>query len=180
MIRLRCAVVLLVALTVAGCHSKGSDVDASLTAQQSQHRIYDLMAETLRGLPAGVALSKTPDNPGLAKDTNLYPITIPCWEGNTRTEGPHYASIGYWVVGVPQGATRDYFDRIKKVWQDHDWKTVNDTPWVSAVKTSDGYGLQMQDADKGDGSLSLTGMSPCIPQSALEPLDPDPATIKAN
>ncbi|MEC3954631.1 hypothetical protein VMT65_16445 [Nocardia sp. CDC153] len=154
-------------------------MDASLTAQRAQQRIYELMTDTVRGLPAGIALSKTPDSPVLGKDTNLYPLTIPCWEGNTQTEGPHYLSVGYWIIGVPPGATRDYFDRIKRVWQDRNWKPVNSTQWVLAVKTEDGYGLQLQDADKGDGSLSLTGMSPCIPQSALEPIDPDPAEIKA-
>ncbi|MVU76397.1 hypothetical protein GPX89_03955 [Nocardia sp. ET3-3] len=82
--------------------------------------------------------------------------------------------------GAAAGATRSYFDRIKQVWQDHDWKPVNSTQWVIAVKTDDGYGLQLQDADKGDGSLSLTGVSPGIPQSALEPIDPDPTEIEAS
>ncbi|MEV6771161.1 hypothetical protein AB0N05_21335 [Nocardia sp. NPDC051030] len=154
-------------------------MDSSLTAQRAQHRVYELLAETLRGLPAGVALSKTPDSPDLGKDTNLYPLTMPCRDGNTETDGPHYVRSGYWLVGVPAGASRDYFDRIKRLWQDSGWREVDSRDRVVVVKTSDDYGLQLQDAGKGDGSLSLTGSSPCFPQSAMQPLDPDPTEIHA-
>lgn len=180
MIRARFVVMVAVALAAAGCGSKGSDnVDESLTAQRAQHRVYGLMADTLKGLPAGVALSKTPANDQLGKFDKPYPTTVPCWDGNTQTEGPHYVRIPYWLTGVPAGGTRDYFDRITREWQERGWRTVNSDNWVVVVETGDGYTLQLQDADKGDGSLSLTGSSPCFPQSALEPLDPDPAEITA-
>ncbi|MFC9993561.1 hypothetical protein [Nocardia sp. NPDC127526] len=183
MIRARFVVMLAVALAAAtGCGSKGSndvDVDSSLTAQRAQQRVYELMTDTLKGLPGGVALSKEPGNPQLAKFDKPYPLTVPCWDGNLQSDGPRYVRIPYWVVGLPAGGTRDYFDRITRVWQEHDWRTVNSTDWILIVETGDGYTLQLQDADKGDGSLSITGSSPCIPQSALEPLDPDPLEIKA-
>ncbi|WP_067695906.1 hypothetical protein [Nocardia jejuensis] len=152
-------------------------MDDSLTAQRAQQRIYELMKDTLRGLPVGAGLSKTPGSPLLGKFDKPYPLTVPCWEGNVRTEGPHYLRTAYWVIGVPAGATRDYFDRIKKVWSDQGWSEENTSEWVWVVRTGDGFGLQLQDADKGDGSLSITGSSPCVPESALEPLDPDPSEI---
>ncbi|WP_459955757.1 hypothetical protein [Nocardia sp. IFM 10818] len=180
MIGARLAVLGAVVLIAAGCTSnKGAKVDESLTGRQAQQRIYELMTETLRALPPGAVLSKTPDSPLLGKDTNLYPIAVPCWSGNTQSEGPHYLSIGYWITGLPQDATGEYFNKISKIWQDRGWQETDSSRLVFVTKTEDGYGLHLQNADKGDGSLSLTGTSPCISDSALEPLDPDPTEIKA-
>ncbi|WP_067712182.1 hypothetical protein [Nocardia yamanashiensis] len=153
-------------------------MDESLTALGAQRRIHELMTDTLRGLPPGIELSKTPANPNLAT-FDPYPVTPPCWEGNVQTEGPHYARVTYWVAGVPAGATREYFDRIAAVWRERGWQPTDSDQWSYTVKTPDGYGLRINDAGKGDGSLGMLGMSPCFPEAALEPIDPDPPRITA-
>lgn len=155
-------------------------MDTSLTARSAQQRVYELMADTLRGLPDGVVLSKTPASQQLGTFDNVYPIAVPCWDGNVQTEGPHYVRTAYWVVGVPPGASREYFDSIKSVWQDRGWHEKDSSQRVFIAQTNDGYTMQLKDADKGDGSLSITGSSPCFPESALEPIDPDPTEIKAH
>ncbi|MGW4244812.1 hypothetical protein [Nocardia sp. NPDC004722] len=174
-------VVLLTAVAAAGCASgghAGPRVDESLTVAGAQNRVVGLMTETLRGLPPGIALSKTPADPGLAQ-FEPYPLTVPCWEGNTQTEGPHYARIAYWVTGVPAGGTREYFDRITAVWNEKGWQATTSDRMSYTVKAAEGYGLQLSDAGKGDGSLSIIGSSPCFPESGMKPNSPDPTEIRA-
>ncbi len=153
-------------------------MDESLTAVEAQFKIRGYMSEVLAELPAGAALSKKPDNSGLGTHNRLNPIANPCWEGNTQSSGPRYLSIGYWITGLPAGSTAEYFERIPAIWQHKGWATeINTVSVVAKTKIPDGFGLQLQDAGKGDGSLSLTGFSPCLPESTIDTMENDPFTI---
>jgi len=172
------AFVLLLAAAGCGSPSEGPHVHESLTAVDAQFKIRAYMSEVLAELPAGAALSKKPDNPDLATTKHRRPLPNPCWEGNVQSSGPRYLSIGYWITGLPAGSTAEYFERIPAIWQNKGWATeTNDVSDVAKAKIPDGFGLQLQDAGKGDGSLSLTGFSPCLPESTIDAMEDDPFTI---
>ncbi|MFE6926080.1 hypothetical protein ACFVAV_34060 [Nocardia sp. NPDC057663] len=173
-------IVLTLLLAVAGCGSTsdGPHVDESLTAVDAQIKIRAYMSEVLAELPAGTALSKKPDNPNLGTLNSLRALPNPCWEGNVQSSGPRYLSIGYWITGLPPGSNSEYFQRIPSIWQSKGWEVgVNDVSAVATAKLPDGFGLQLQDAGKGDGSLSLKGFSPCLPESTIDAMENDPFTI---
>ncbi|APE34019.1 hypothetical protein BOX37_08580 [Nocardia mangyaensis] len=152
-------------------------MDESLTAVDAQLKIRSYMSELLAELPTGTALSKKPDNPDLATKNRRNPIANPCWEGNVQSDGPRYLSIGYWIVGLPAGSTTEYFERIPELWQSKGWATEPQGRTVVKAKIPDGFGFQLQDAGKGDGSLSLTGFSPCVPEATIDAMENDPFTI---
>ncbi|GGK61766.1 hypothetical protein [Nocardia camponoti] len=126
----------------------------------------------------GAALSKTPDNPGLAVKNHVKPLPNPCWDGNEKSSGPRYLRVGYWITGLPVGRVSEEFLAIQEAWKRNGWQVDSSIPSVSKAALPDGYGLQLQDAGKGDGSLSLTGFSPCVPESTIAELQPDPTTIE--
>ncbi|WP_278261332.1 hypothetical protein [Nocardia sp. AG03] len=153
-------------------------MDESITAIDAQFKIRAHMSEVLAELPAGTGLSKQPDNPDLATKKHRAPIANPCWSGNTQSSGPRYLSIGYWIIRLPPGSTAEYFERIPAIWQSKGWETETRGRTVVKAKIPDGFGLQLQDAGKGDGSLSLTGFSPCVSEEMIDAMENDPFTIE--
>lgn len=173
----------MVAGTLVGCthHSdnrKGIGVETNLTEAAARERINTYFVDTLKALPAGVGLSLTPDNPHLGALGRESAITVPCNDSNLVTDSPVQAQIGYWVVGVPDGENTRYFGLIRDSWTQRGWSLnpASDPRWAS-VATPDGYSLAVQDAGKGDGSLSITAGSPCFPQSGKGTSTPQPTEI---
>ncbi|WP_019930710.1 hypothetical protein [Nocardia sp. BMG111209] len=161
-----------------GCSdSKGEHVTTALTEAVARDQIIAYFTETLQALPAGVRLSLTPANTDL---TALDPsITVPCNDRSGDTSGPVQAQIAYWVVGVPNGQTSRYFGLIRDTWTGKGYRLApqSDARRASTV-TPDGYSLAVQDAGKGDGSLSLSAGSPCFPESAKGTTAPQPTEIQ--
>ena len=141
-----------------------------MSMREAQHTIYGYFNETLRALPGNINLSNRPDNDRLAVKGNNRALAIPCWDGSIQSHGPRQVSIGYWIVGVPSGGTREYFQRIVDFWRTKGWGQSYGDETAVAVRSSDGFGLKVQDAGKGDGSLSLTGFSPCVPEETKDSL----------
>jgi hypothetical protein len=154
-------------------------MDESLTEAKARERINTYLVETLKALPPSVGLSRTPDNPELGTLGNEAAISVPCTDGAPTPETPLQAQIGYWIVGIPSGQVQRYFSRIHEIWTGKGWKLSpeSDARWATVV-TPDGYSLTVQDAGKGDGSLSLTAGSPCFPASAQGTTSPQPTEIK--
>ncbi|WP_188829173.1 hypothetical protein [Nocardia camponoti] len=152
-------------------------MNESLTAPQAQEKIYAYMRETLGELPAGAALSKVPDNTELGVRRSLRPNAVPCWDGNIQSSGPRYLSVHYWITGLPAGSVQQYYDQIGASWKAKGWEIQTMGTDVIKASIPDGFGLKVQDAGKGDGSLSLAGYSPCIPESTIDQLANNPETI---
>ncbi|MDG3015830.1 hypothetical protein [Speluncibacter jeojiensis] len=152
-------------------------MDQSLTEQIARERGYNYLRETLAALPPGVSLSYHPDNPVLGALGPENPV--PCNDSNTVEHGPMNVTSGYWLVGVPAGQGRHYFDLITQLWSGWGWRESPgaDMKWA-AFNNTDGYSLVIQDAGKGDGSLSLTTTSPCFPESAAGTTTPEPSVIE--
>jgi hypothetical protein len=174
--------VVMVAGALTGCahhngNRKGAGVGTNLTEAAARERITTYLLETLAALPPGVGLSRTPDNPNLA--TLDEPVRVPCNDSDLVTDGPVQVQIRYWVVGVPAGQTARYFELIRDVWTRRGWALSpdSDSRWAP-VATPDGYGLNVQNARKGDGSLSIAAGSPCFPQSAEGTTTPQPTELK--
>lgn len=172
-------VVVGILVATVGCSlpEPGPHVHESLTAAEAQRTIYGYFSATLGQLPVEVGLSKTPDSPVLGTKPIRPPLPNPCWDGNLQSNGPRYLSTSYWVVGVPAGGTAEYFTRIAEVWRAKGWQIDTTQPAIAKAVISDGFGLQLQDAGKGDSSLNITGFSPCLPETTIDGLVEDPATI---
>jgi len=168
--------VLLVS-AIAGCTTTPDpeeQVESTMSMREAQHRIYGYFEQTLRELPMEVSLSRTPGSAHLGAFRGRMPGAVPCWSGNVQSEGPRYLDVSYWIVGIPAGGTREYFERILQNWQARGWEETSRDEVAGAVRTGDGFGLKLQDAGKGDGSLSLTGFSPCVPEETEDSLEPLP------
>ncbi|MFI5776955.1 hypothetical protein [Nocardia sp. NPDC051570] len=175
--------VIAVAGLLAGCGkdspNKGGKVATDLTEAAARDHINTLLVDTLRALQPGVSLSRKPDNPNLGAFGDEAAITVPCDDSDLRTDGPVQLQIRYWLVGVPLGQNTHYFDLIRDYWTSqgfrlHPGADSRSTP----VITPDGYRLNVQDAGKGDGSLSIGAGSPCFPQSGKGTTTPQPTEIK--
>ncbi|MDG3010317.1 hypothetical protein G4X40_09145 [Rhodococcus sp. D2-41] len=152
-------------------------MDQSLTEQAARDRSYDYLRQTLAALPPGVSLSYHPDSPVLG---DLRPgVTVPCDDSNTVEHGPWNVQIRYWLVGVPPGQDRHYFDLIRAFWAGKGWTIRHgSTDDYTVATTPDGYSIALQDAGKGHGSLSLATFSPCFPESAQGTTTPQPSVIE--
>ena len=161
---------------ITGCEDN-EGVAMSLTETTARERIITYFTETLQALPPGVGLSLTPDSQDLS---TLSPgFTVPCNDKSGDTSGPVQLQIGYWVVGVPAGQTARYPDLIHNVWTRMGYRHDPNSNTVStAVTTPDGYTMDVQDAGKGDGSLSMSAGSPCFPENAKGTTTPQPTEIK--
>lgn len=149
-------------------------MESTMSMREAQHSIYGYFNETLHELPRNIELSMKPDSDQLGTRRKSMPTAVPCWSGNVQSEGPGYLRISYWVTGVPPGGTREYFERIRQIWQKKGWEEVRRDDKHATVRTGDGFGLKLQDAGKGDGSLSLVGFSPCVPEETEDSLEPLP------
>jgi hypothetical protein len=169
------ATLLVFGSLIAGCDDhKG--VGMSLSEAGARERINTYFIDTLRALPAEVGLSLKPENRDLGA---LSPgFAVPCNDRSGDTSGPVQVQIRYWVTGVPAGQTAHYFQLIRNVWTQRGYRPdPNPEPDWAAFRTSDGYGLVVQDAGKGDGSLSISAGSPCFPESAQGATSPQPTLI---
>jgi hypothetical protein len=171
-------VVATVLLTGCGSDKGATTVDQSLSESKARDRINTYLAETLKALPPSVGLSLAPDNPNLASLGPKAAIVVPCTDGAPTEGTPLQSQISYWLVGVPAGQGQEYFTRIHTIWTQRGWKLNphSDARWAT-VLTPDGYSLTVQDAGKGDGSLSITAGSPCFPASAKGGASPQPTAI---
>ncbi|MCX4095770.1 hypothetical protein [Nocardia sp. alder85J] len=167
---------ILFGTSTACSDSKGVQVSTSLTESTARDRIITYFAETLQSLPSGVRLSLTPDNRDLSV---LDPgFTVPCNDRSGDTSGPVQEQILYWLVGVPAGQTSHYFALIRDIWAGKGYRLTSPPDAKPAtVVTPEGYSLAVQDASKGDGSLSLSAGSPCFPENAKGTTTPQPTVI---
>ncbi len=155
-------------------------VQTGLTETAARQRITDYLTRTLQGLPAGAGLSRRPDNPNLgALDDQDAAITVPCDDSDLVTDGPVQVQIRYWVIGVPTGQDSRYFGLIRDGWTGRGFRlSPQADPRWAAVITPDSYRLVVQDARKGDGSLSITAGSACFPYSDKDATTPQPSQLR--
>lgn len=143
--------------------TKGDTVDSSLTAAEAFARVRANLVEALSTLPPDTALSRTPQNPELA---TLTPgMTAPCTWDDTHGDPPVSARVGYWVVGVPDGRTREYLQMIVDGLTSGGWHVGTDsrpTDQFVGLADPDRYGMAVQIAPGRPGSLSVEGTSPCF------------------
>ena len=151
-------------------------MDESLTAPEAQRKIYAYMAEALTALPGPTSLAKVPDVPDLANQSAGPPLAMPCWDGNTQSEGPRYINSAYWVVGIPPSAGKDFFDQFTESWKKNGWEISSKMIGVTQAKLSDGFGLTLN-AGPDYRFMSLTGCCPCMPDSTFGDMESDPFTI---
>ncbi|MFD3704567.1 hypothetical protein ACFWUP_15615 [Nocardia sp. NPDC058658] len=151
-------------------------MDESLTAPEAQRKIYAYMSEALTGLPVSTSLAKLADVPNLASHSAGPPLSVPCWDGNLQSEGPHYITSAYWIVGVPPSAGKEYFDQLSETWKNKGWNTSEKMIRVTEVELPDGFGLTLN-AGPDYRFMSLTGHSPCMPDSAIDGMENDPLII---
>ena len=165
------SVVMATGCMVLPSDSGDSQVESNMSMRQAQHTIYDYFNQTLIELPSDIRLSRKPASDQLGAFTKRKPNALPCWDGSIQSHGPRRVDIAYWIVGIPPGGTGEYFQRISDIWIAKGWEqTDRDSSYVS-VRTDDGFGLALEDASKGDGSLSLTGFSPCVPEETKDSLE---------
>ncbi|MFB7876261.1 hypothetical protein ACFC06_13475 [Nocardia sp. NPDC056064] len=170
-------VVAALAATACGSHEETTLESTTFTATQAQQRISENLAAAIADLPGGVHLSKTSDNPGLSAFGKERPVSSPCWEGSAQTTGMYYLSSSYWMSGVPAGENRAYYDATVRAWEERGWAVEHVSAWVTTATLPDKFGLRLQDADEGDGSLSVTGMSACVHESTIDDVVAEPETI---
>ncbi|WP_157102105.1 hypothetical protein [Nocardia caishijiensis] len=151
-------------------------MDESLTAPDAQRKIYAYMSQALTGMPDTTSLSKTPDVSDLAEKQNRPPLPNACWDGNVQSDGPRYISSSYWVVGIPPSAGKEYFDLFAESWKNNGWKTSAEMIGIARVDFPDGFGIKLN-AGPDYRFMSLTGYSPCMPDTTIEDMDSDPRTI---
>ncbi|KZM70450.1 hypothetical protein [Nocardia terpenica] len=168
---------MVVLLTGCGKH-KGAQMDSPLTEAAAREQINTYLLDTLEALPPGVGLSRTPDNPNLGTLGTGAANTVPCEDDNSNPDGPVQAQTSYWVVGVPRGQNDHYFQLIRDYWTGRGFHLHpgSDSRWA-AVMTPDQYRLNVQDAGKGDGSLSIGAGSPCFPKAAKGTATPQPPEL---
>ncbi|NKS73950.1 hypothetical protein GS531_16995 [Rhodococcus hoagii] len=108
------------------------------------------------------ALSRTPQNPELA---TLTPgMTAPCTWDDTQGDPPVSARVGYWVVGVPDGRTREYLQMIVDGLTAGGGTSapINGPPTVRRARRPGPLRDAVQIAPGRPGSLSVEGTSPCF------------------
>ncbi|WP_446225657.1 hypothetical protein ACTWPB_11625 [Nocardia sp. IBHARD005] len=167
----------LIAATACGSSGGGKVEVSPFTAAQAQQRIHENLSAALTGLPLSLNLSKNPENSALASFGRERPVSAPCWDASTQSSGPYNLSSSYWVTGVPKGENRKYFDAMLDAWEKQGWPVERESRFAANTTLLEGFGLQLQDAGKGDGSLSVTGYSPCVDQSTIEGVTKEPDTI---
>ncbi|MQY22905.1 hypothetical protein [Nocardia macrotermitis] len=172
-----------VAGLLAGCgreNNSGVQMSTTLTESAARNRIDTYLLDTLRGLPSGVGLSRTPDHPDLSSfGPNDAALTVPCDDNNDDPRHPVQAVIAYWITGVPRGQDNHYFELTRTYWTDRGYRLNPDSTsdWAS-VDTPDRYSLSIESAGKGYGSLSITAGSPCFPQAAKGTTTPQPTELE--
>ncbi|MBO0853407.1 MAG: hypothetical protein J2P18_06525 [Nocardia sp.] len=172
-----------VVVLFAGCGNhkgdKGVPMNTTVTESAARERITAYFLDTLRALPPGVGLSRTPQNPDLSAFKDDAAISVPCDDNNDDPRKPEQAQLAYWVVGVPAGQDSHYFELIRNYWTGRGFRLNpdSDSRWA-AVWTQDGYSLSVKNAGKGDGSLSVGAGSPCFPKSAAGTTTPQPTQLR--
>ena len=180
--------VLAIALTVAvglltGCGTdKGiqmKQMNTSLTEFVTREHINTYLLDTLRASPPGMGLSVTPDNPHLSALGPEIVLNVPCDDNNDDPRNPVQTQIGYWITGVPAGQDDHYFELIRNYWTGRGFRLNpdSDSSWA-AVRTPDGYSLALNNANRGDGSLSITTGSPCFPKALEGVTGPQPTELR--
>ncbi|MFJ4658122.1 hypothetical protein ACIP5Y_43220 [Nocardia sp. NPDC088792] len=142
---------------------------AAARAQLQRH-----FAETLRALPAGLALVQW--HPELPKAGLPRGVTLP-WDESDPDDVLEFFDLGYWVLGTTPDTSDRYFDLILEVWRELGWPTRTDRdarPRTGYGSTPDGYGLTVTQSI--NGYLSLAGSTPPFPAGSDEG-DPPPLRI---
>lgn len=154
-------------------------MDTSLTEAAARDRINAYLLETLQALPAGVGLSRKPDNPDLANLGEGAAILVPCNDSDRAADGPEQVQARYWVVGIPPGQNARYFELIRSIWTGRGYSLQQDADSLWApVRTPDGYGLVVRYVSDKDHSVSITAGSPCFPKSGEGTTTPQPTEIQ--
>ncbi|MEG8181928.1 hypothetical protein GZH49_25865 [Nocardia terpenica] len=176
------ALATLTALT-AGCGNgkgssgKGTGMEANLTEAVARERITSYLTETLQALPTGVGFSLTSDNSYLGSLKEGF--TVPCDDDDLHPDGPQHVQIRYWLVGVPTGQDAHYFQLIRDAWTSRGWRSNPDSDhqWA-AVRTPDGYSLNVTYVPAQDHSVSIAAGSPCFPKAAEGTTAPQPTELR--
>lgn len=154
-------------------------MNITLTESVARDHINTYLLDTLRALPPGVGLSVTPDNPDLGALGPQVVLNVPCDDNNDDPRNPVQTQIAYWITGLPSGQTDHYFGVIRDYWTGRGYRLNPDsTSHWAAVATPDGYSLALNNAGKGDGSVSITSGSPCFPKSAEDTTTPQPTELE--
>jgi hypothetical protein len=152
-------------------------VSPNLTEAQARAQSLHYLTETLKQLPPQISLSW--QNPRYPQSVFGDAQTVPCIDDDTVKNPPLNLGVDYWVVGVPDGQTQQYFQTIVDIWKKFGWQTVidkNESPQTyGRARTPDDYAINVDDNGQGDLSIALS--SPCFPHQNTggQPL---PATIQ--
>ncbi len=150
-------------MTLAGpSETNESDEDggmrAELTRAQAQDRLYRYLAQTLRALPAELALSLA--HPEIARARFHGGVVLPCDETGQDVDREFF-DIAYWVTGTTPATADETFDLVVRVWRESAWPVRTDRgsrPRAAYTSTADGFGLSVRQSV--DGSVSLAGSTP--------------------
>lgn len=138
-------------------------METSLTEGAALTRIYEYLDQTAQKLPPGMGFALRPDTDNFATLDGWQPM--PCYDGH-REHGPWQVQVDYWVVGVPPGEASRYFDTIRRIWTEMGWRqSANATATLAGFETPDGYTFVVRDAELQPSGLSVTGASPCFPDT---------------
>ncbi|WP_280261446.1 hypothetical protein [Nocardia wallacei] len=138
-------------------------VDPTFSEAKGRERILQYLTDTLRELPAQLSLSW--QHPRYSHAIFGDAHTVPCIDDDTVPNPPLNVGADYWVVGVPDGQTRQYFQTVLDVWKKFGWQTVIDDTAApqtyGRARTHDDFAINVVDNGKGD--LAITISSPCFP-----------------
>ncbi|MFF0489284.1 hypothetical protein ACFYTQ_09690 [Nocardia sp. NPDC004068] len=172
------ALVAAAAVAITGCaHGFGSrteksdmtqhvPVDTTLTEERARQRIVEILTDTLRRLPAAIALTwQHPHFP----DTVFGDATVvPCVDDDSAPDPPYNAAADYWISGMPGDGAAHYRDLFERAWRDLGWRPLRDErdPGMPQLRagTPDVYLLTLTQNSRGDLALSVS--SPCFPNHA--------------
>ncbi|WP_067902233.1 hypothetical protein [Nocardia vaccinii] len=139
---------------------------SELTRAQAQDRLYRYFVQTLRALPAELALSLV--HPKLPKARFHNGVVLP-FDENDPDVDLEFFDIAYWVIGTTSDSADESFDLVVRVWQEFGRPIRTDRssrPRAAYTYTADGYGLSVRQSV--DGSVSLAGSTPPFPAHPRE------------
>ena len=138
-------------------------VDPSFSEAKGRDRIVQYLTDTVKELPPQLSLSW--QHPKYAHSVFGDAHIVPCVNDDEIPNPPLNVGAEYWVVGVPDGQEKQYFQTILDVWNKFGWRTVIDTsasPQIfGRARTPDDYAINV--VDNGQGDLAVTISSPCFP-----------------
>ncbi|ATY11737.1 hypothetical protein CU254_15665 [Amycolatopsis sp. AA4] len=136
----------------------------TLSAEQAHEKVQALVnSAAAASFPAGYKLTELPLQPE------------PCTDDSDQETGQVIVGVTYWIDGPDRARNNEYYEKLKKWWQDNRWTIENDT-WTGEhfanARSSDGYLMSLTGTVTGPvvGRLTVGASSPCIwPHGTPEP-----------